>query len=139
MQTKIYREQHGRIRAVVREIVAMETAGASELEIRTALARLTGTVKIHLGAEDASLYPRLLGHPDAGVRTKAAEFQNSMGGLAAAYIAFTERWLTGTGLRSDRAAFFAEFRGVAEALATRMDREDAELYAMADRELAAAV
>lgn len=138
MQTSIYREQHGRIRQIVREIAAMESAGAADLEIRTALGRLSGTVKIHLAGEDASLYPRLFSHPDAAVRTKAKNFHDSMGGLTAAYVAFAGRWSTGAALREDRAGFFSAFRAVADALTTRMDKEDAELYAMADRELAAA-
>lgn len=138
MQTQIYREQHGRIRQLVREIVAMEASGASELEIRSALGRLTGTVKIHLAGEDSTLYPRLLSHGDAAVRGAAKQFQETMGGLAGAYLAFNEKWTTGMGLRTDRPGFFKEFRGVADALGKRMEKEDAELYAMADRELAAA-
>lgn len=137
MQTKIYREQHGRLRQIVRELAAMESSGADDLEIRRTLGRLTGTVKIHLAGEDEGLYPRLLAHPDAGVRTKAREFQDSMGGLATAYIAFSEKWMSGSRLRDERKAFFGELAGVADALGKRMDLEDRELYALADRELVA--
>ena len=136
MQTKIYREQHGRLRQILREMAAMDGSGSDDLDIRRALGRLTGTVKIHLAGEDEGLYPRLLAHPDAAVRAKAREFQESMGGLAAAYVAFAEKWTNAALMRDDRAGFFRELDGIIDALTKRMDLEDRELYAMADRELA---
>ena len=136
MQTKIYREQHGRLRQILREMSAMERSGADDLDIRRTLGRLTGTVKIHLAGEDEGLYPRLASHSDAAVRAKAKQFQESMGGLAAAYLSFTEKWTDAAALRDDRAGFFREFGGVSKALNDRMELEDNELYEMADRELA---
>ena len=138
MQTKVYREQHGRLRQIVREVTALERSDADYMEIRRMLGRLTGTIKIHLAGEDEALYPRLLTHADQAVRVKAQTFQESMGGLAGAYVAFSEKWSSAELLRNDRAGFFREFGAVADALGQRMDLEDRELYAMADRELATA-
>lgn len=137
MRTVVYREQHGRIRQKSRELEAMDAAGAAPVSIRLTLAGLSGTVNAHLANEDASLYPRLLDHPDAGVRDKAAAFQQSMGTLAGAFAAFYDQWKTPGAIEGDRAGFFAALRGVLKALRERMDLEDGDLYALADRELAA--
>lgn len=138
MQTKIYREQHGRIRQQVRAMLALEHGAADAFELQMQLGRLAGSVKMHLLAEDDGLYPRLLQHQDERVRTKAAEFQTSMGTLASAFLGFVETWRESGAIGKDRAAFFRDLRGVADALNRRMDLEDNELYALADRELALA-
>ena len=138
MHTMIYREQHGRIRQIVRDLLGCETSGASDLEVRTLLGRLTGTVKVHLTGEDSALYPRLLAHLDDGVREKAKEFHDSMGSLAGAYGAFAQKWTSGTILRDDRTGFFREFRDIADTLCRGIDLEDRELYTMADENLAVA-
>jgi Hemerythrin HHE cation binding domain len=137
MRTVMYREQHGRIRQKSRELEAMDASGSAPITIRLTLAALSGTVSAHLANEDASLYPRLLEHANADVREKAAAFQQSMGTLAGAFTAFYDHWKTPGAIEGDRAGFFAALRGVLRALRERMDLEDGDLYALADRELAA--
>lgn len=139
MQTRLYREQHGRIRQMLREMHALGSAGADDFQIRTALGRLTGTVKMHLAGEDQGLYPRLMAHADEDVRARARSFQDSMGTLFAAYVDFASKWQSGTALRDEPAAFFREFDGISDALTKRMDLEDNDLYLLADRELAGVV
>ncbi len=133
-QTKLYREQHGRLR----EHVAKMLPAADPAEKRTLLAQLAGQVKMHLKAEDDSLYPRLLAHGDPAVRVKAAELQRSMGMLAGSFTGFYEKWIKTGAIAADAAGYDRELRGVVEALANRMDMEDHELYDLADHALAAA-
>src|SRR5439155_15438238 len=48
--------------------------------VRRLVSALAGNLKIHLAMEDASLYPRLLGHHDERVRAKARRFLDERGG-----------------------------------------------------------
>ncbi len=132
--TRLYRDQHDRLRTHVTKMFEATTGS----EHKTLLAQLAGSVKMHLKAEDDSLYPRLMAHADASVRSKAAELQRSMGNLAAAFDAFYARWIKPGAIAADPQGYGTEMKSVVALLATRMDLEDRELYDLADRALQAA-
>ena len=135
-QTRIYRDQHNRLRELAGAMLALSpTAPCSEH--RTALAKLGGTVKMHLKLEDDSLYPRLLQHKDPAVRASAAALQQSMGALAGTFTSFYEHWIKVGVIDEAPAKYLDELRAVIDALAKRMDLEDRELYDMADAQLVA--
>jgi len=136
MQTRLYREQHGRLRRLAAGLLE-SAADAPAADLRTQLARLSGVIKVHLTGEDQALYPRLLQHADLEVRAKATHYQQSMGSLAGAFGTFYAAWMKAGAIEADRAGFGAELGDVLGALAARMDAEDGDLYALADRELAA--
>ena len=135
MLTRVFREQHTRIRQLASELEALNVPDLDAALVRNRLAGLSGAVKSHLAGEDRGFYPALLIHTDPAVRERAGEFQNSMGSLAGAYLAFYETWRASGAIEAGPAAFFAELHGVLEALRVRMDLEDAQLYALADRVL----
>ncbi len=132
--TRLYRDQHDRLRSHVMKMFEASTVS----EHKTLLAQLAGSVKMHLKAEDDSLYPRLLAHADPAVRSKAAELQRSMGNLAAAFDAFYARWVKSGAIAANPQGYSTEMKSVVALLATRMDLEDRELYDLADRALKAA-
>jgi len=131
MQTSIYRRQHdelGRLAGVLSSVLVTGSAA----EVRTALAQLAGVLKVHLEMEDNNMYPRLLEHRDAAVRSMAAEYQRTMGDLAPAFIEYYDRW-TETAIEGDRRGFAEATKGIAAALAARIALENDNLYAMVDR------
>jgi hemerythrin HHE cation binding domain-containing protein len=91
--TRLYREQHTRIRALCAPLATAGRASASSAEIRSALAKLAGIVKLHLRDEDMQLYPRLFKHEDRAVRDVATTFRATMGSLAEDFRSFYERWI----------------------------------------------
>ncbi len=132
--TRLYRDQHDRLPAHVAKMFDAKT----DSERKPLLAQHAGSVKMHLKAEDDSLYPRLLAHHDVAVRRKAAELQQSMGDLAGAFDAFFARWIKPGAIAADPRTYDHEMKSVVAALATRMDLEDRDLYDLADRALKAA-
>ena len=132
--TRIYRDQHNRLRSHVTKMVG----ASSDSEHKTLLAQLAGSLKMHLKGEDDSLYPHLLAHQDPAVRDKAAQLQRSMGDLAASFDAFYAHWIKPGAIAADVPAYVTELKAVIDALATRMDLEDRELYDLADRALTTA-
>jgi hypothetical protein len=132
--TRLFREQHDRLRIHVTKMLEAKT----DSEHRTLLAQLAGSVKMHLKGEDDTLYPHLLAHSDPAVRRKAAELQQSMGDLARTFDAFYAHWIKPGAIGADLSGYRTAMKGVVDALATRMDLEDRELYDLADRALTAA-
>ncbi len=132
--TKLYRDQHGRLR----ELAGKMLSATTEAEHRALLAQLAGQVKMHLKGEDDVLYPRLLAHEDAAVRTKAKQLQQSMGELATVFQSFYATWIKAGAIAGDLPGYTVAMHGVVGALAKRMDLEDHDLYDLADRVFATA-
>ena len=74
-----------------------------------------------------------LSQPDAALREVARRFQQEMGGLHAAFSAFTARWPTAAAISRDAAGFVGEARPLLAALEERIHREDRELFQLAQR------
>lgn len=135
-RTTNLRRQHDAALELVKQLAA-SIAGdrPSETEayqLSLTLARLTGLLGIHFAMEDKSLYPSLIGSGEPEAATTAAAFQEEMGGLSAAYAAFTERWKGGPrhrrGLSTVPKRSAGDIRG-----AWRSDeRENTTLYPLAD-------
>lgn len=126
--TEQYRQQHARLLELAGAISSR--LGAEPLdggEVRMELSRLAGLLKLHLAMEDEVLYPSLAASPDPEVSETARIFAEEMGGLAAAFGAYNERWAVDT-IEREPAMFAEETRRVFAALARRIDRENNELY-----------
>jgi len=98
---------------------------------------LNSTLISHLRAEDWILYPTLLTSDDANTAAIARQFIDEMGGLAAAFIAYADKW-SASAIESDWAGYCAESRDIIEDLTERIIRENRELYPLAEREKKAA-
>ena len=97
-------------------------------ELRT---KLASTLIGHLKTEDWALYPALFRHPDAKVSATARRFSDEMGGLANAFAVYSERWTTMT-IQANWRAFCLESQDIIDALVRRIEREESELYPLAE-------
>ena len=128
------REEHAHLVRIVRrlaDIVSQPTPPA-KLTLFELRRELSSTLIAHLKAEDWVLYPKLLASTDPNVATTARSFSEEMGGLSAAYLAYVERW-TATAIEQDWSAYCDDSRGIIDALGTRIERENRELYPLLDR------
>lgn len=138
MVTRPYRKQHDELVELLGRLAPSLTAEAARDRpdgARRALSQLWGKLTIHLAMEDDVLYPRLTKCGDALAEAKARSFAEEMGPLRARFEEFLARW-TELKIGDDPAGFAAETQQVIKALATRVDRENRELYPLADRVLA---
>jgi hemerythrin-like domain-containing protein len=129
------RRQHDVILALADDLVAAQESLATSAEAAgaaTRLAKLTGVLQLHLAAEDRALYPRLRASSDAAVADTARRFMREMGGLAQVYGEFEARWRSASAIQANPDGFRAETAAVLGALGTRIARENAELYPLAD-------
>jgi iron-sulfur cluster repair protein YtfE (RIC family) len=88
---------------------------------------LSSTLIAHLKAEDWVLYPRLIDSLNPKIARTARAFSSEMGGLAAVYKAYADKWTAGT-IEDEWSDYCEETRGIVEALTRRIERENRELY-----------
>lgn len=97
---------------------------AARSQLRDALVR-------HLKCEDWILYPRLMATGDDELMRVTREFEMEMGDLAADFVAYDDKW-TGERVGADWPGFCRETKIVLGLLAMRIEREERELYPLAE-------
>lgn len=103
-------------------------------EATLALARLTGVLRLHFAQEDRQLYPRLMSSADHQTATVAKAFFDEMGNLGPTYDAYAEKWRSAQAILEAPRAFAQQTSDIVAALADRIERENAVLYPIADRQ-----
>lgn len=130
--TDKFKAQHDDILQVAGEITSQLKANGDPAALRKLLSNMAGKVNFHLAMEDEALYPRLMTGGTAAVKTKAAKFKEEMGGLGRVFTDYSAKWQT-SAIRADFDGFANETRKVFGALAKRIERENNELYPLADK------
>lgn len=129
--TDKFRTQHDEILKAAGDITAQLKGQCDAAAVRKLLSALAGKVNFHLAMEDQALYPRLMESGDASVKNRAVKFKDEMGGLGKVFTDYNAKWQV-SAIRADTAGFANETRKVFGALAKRIERENAELYPLAD-------
>lgn len=111
-------------------IASPDTVKAKVADIRVALTALTGKINIHLGMEDNTLYKAMLANPKS--KATAERFQQEMGGIKTAFVAYVGKWGTPAAITGNPAGFIAETNGILTALGGRIQKEEKDLYALYD-------
>jgi hypothetical protein len=93
---------------------------------------LMGTLIAHLKLEDWALYPRLIESGDATISEAGREFQDEMGGLAPAFLAYCDKWTAAT-IAADWDGYCDDTRAILDALSNRLTRENRELLPLLER------
>jgi hemerythrin-like domain-containing protein len=135
-QTDSFRRQHQEILGLVKELqpqLDVVSLRRDAAPVATGLQRLAAMLKAHLALEDSTLYPKLVAHADPEVAATARRYQQEMGGLQTAFSNYIERWPTATSIQHEPDLFLSQTQQVVAALLARIEREDGELYPMADR------
>ena len=133
------RAEHAALIALARIVSELIHApGPPQLtELASARGRLRETLVRHLKCEDWILYPRLLATGEPELMRITREFELGIGDLAAEYTAYDNKW-TAALVAAEWEKFGRETREIFGALATRVEREERELYPLADKLYAAA-
>jgi hypothetical protein len=80
--------------------------------------------------EDEGLYPAMQKHDDENVRKTAQQFFDEMGGLKKVFSEYVERWPNAEVIQNNAEGFINETKEIFAALASRVQREDTELYVL---------
>lgn len=137
MHTGLLRQQHHEIGAIVndmrRHLLAPQRMTLATAEsLGASLAALSVKLASHFSIEDKGLYPRLLAATGTPTAAVARKFCDEMVGIVEAYHVFLAHWPDGERIHADRVRFVDECTTVFHDLSHRLDREEKELYPMAD-------
>ena len=128
------RTEHAELIKIVGEwevLIERDTPPPS-VELFDVRRRLSSLIIAHLKAEDWVLYPPLLESSDPEIARTARRFVDEMGGLAASYSIFMERW-DALSIQADWTHYRKEARAISQALGNRIVRENRELYPLVER------
>lgn len=102
-------------------------------EVRNTLSMLSGKLAVHLAMEDSNFYPSLVNHRDPSVKSIAGRFYKEIGGMKEAFMEYSKRWSTPANIQTHAQEFVIETKNLLGALSKRIEKEDLELYRIADR------
>ena len=131
MDIKNILRQHDEIFGLIKQVRAyqnQEQVKEHAFEISKALAQLAGILKVHLSSEDKFVYPVLVKHQDAVIRTTAEAFAQEMGELFKVFDAYKTKYMGASKITENAAAFIDETKTVFLALETRINKENMSLY-----------
>ncbi len=132
------REEHRELMVLARQLSAAiaNPEPAPQVELFELRRKLSSALIGHLKVEDWALYPVLFEHADPSVAKTARRFSDEMGGLASAFAVYLERWTTMT-IQANWSGFCTESADIIEVLTKRIEREETELYPLAESARAA--
>ena len=128
------REEHATLVQIVGRLAKIVAAPESPplVELYNLRRELAPTLIAHLKAEDWALYPRLMESGDPHIAATAKQFSDEMGGLAAAFGVYSQRW-DAMSIEANWNGFCLESNDIIAALTCRITRENRELYPLIDR------
>ncbi len=132
MDTSEFKDQHRELLFLVtkinndlKDVTDLKEENASAISER--LSELSGKVLHHLSMEDRYLYPNFLTHSDEAIAQKAQDFMNEMGGISDGFKSYLKKWTLGN-IKDNPSGFSSESQALFQALQTRIEREEKELY-----------
>ncbi len=129
-----FKQDHLKVLGSISELRTLAHAGVAENagSIAKMIVAMSSVIKLHLAAEDRMLYPTLAKSTQPNAAEVGKKFQHEMGSIAVAYMEFTGRWNLGTKVAADPQGFKDDANKIFKALHQRIQREDKELYPVAE-------
>lgn len=128
------REDHLTLARLFRRLgeVIEQSSPPPQVDLFALRRELLSTLLSHLKLEDWALYPRLIGSGDPAVSSTGQWFKDEMGGLAPAFLSYSEKWNAGT-IDADWAGYCQDTRSILDALRNRLARENRELLPLLEK------
>jgi len=128
------REDHAKLARLFRQLGAMVERASTppQVELFELRRELLSTLLAHLKLEDWALYPRLIESADADISSAGQAFKDEMGGLAPAFLAYSDKWNANT-IAADWSAYCKDTAAILEALTNRLIRENRDLLPLLER------
>lgn len=128
------REDHAKLATLFRQLRSIIASPRPPVQLLLFDLRreLMSTLIAHLKLEDWALYPRLIESENPAISDAGHEFQEEMGGLAPAFVAYCDRW-SATAIEVDWVGYCADTASILDALQNRLLRESRDLLPLLDR------
>lgn len=125
-----FKREHHEILDDIAALRQLTHAGVADnaAEISRRIVAMSSTIKLHLAVEDRVLYPALRNGTNASLARLGEQFQQEMGAIANAYMAFARRWNTTASVQKDPVGFRADANVALRMVYERMQRENRDFY-----------
>ena len=125
-----FKEAHIQILDSIAALRSHAHAGIAENaeQIAGLIVSMSSVIKVHLAAEDRTIYPALETTANGRLAQLGRRFQDEMVKIAADYNSFSRQWNTVGRVRADPEGFRAQANLVLRALYERVQREDRDFY-----------
>lgn len=130
------RKQHEETIRIINEISNyLTTASVAEnsQQIRALLSTLIGKVNVHRAAEDNYLYPKLLKHESKELRSLAEKYYKGFINTKDALSNYSSKWASSTKIKDNPKEFIEDTKGTFNRIIDRIEKENNELFALADK------
>lgn len=104
-------------------------------EVRSQLSRLAGKFEMYLAVKEKHFYPKLLADRNDLIRFKARHYQKYMEETIDLFIAYLSKWPHAKAIQKEPDQFVDETRAFFSSLASRINRENSELYRLVEHSL----
>lgn len=136
IRTDLLRRQHAAASEMVIRIVELIDSYAPDsgdaYRIVTQLAKLNGMLRIHFAQEDHCLYVVMIKSSNPTASCTARAFRSEMGALGDEFEAFMRQWSCSAAIATSFADFRLESWKIFAALDARIERENEQLYPLAE-------
>jgi hypothetical protein len=128
------REDHAALAVLFKQLASIVESSQppSQLVLFDVRRELVSTLLAHLKLEDWTLYPRLIESDDSGISEAGRKFQEEMGGLAPAFVAYCDKW-SANHIEAEWEDYCADTRHILAALENRLLRENRDLLPLLER------
>src|SRR5687767_1936473 len=135
-RTTTLRAQHAAAEAMIDQIytdIDQYRSDRDAFPLTLKLARLAGILRTHFAMEDELLYPLMIESDQREAALTARVFRNELVHIGAQFERFIERWSNSAAIASALRQFEFEAGMLFAALRDRIDREQRDLYPLADK------
>lgn len=133
--TDSYRKQHTELLELAVKLsgkLSKEEIQKGPEEILGILSQFASKLNMHLTMEDKALYPKLMASSNPKISQTAKEFMTEMGGIKQVVEKYIASWSLAKNISADPQKFIDESKGIITALKTRIEKENNNLYPLAD-------
>ncbi|NML17301.1 hemerythrin domain-containing protein [Azohydromonas caseinilytica] len=130
-----FKDQHTQILDSIAKLRRHAHAGIAEHadQIAQLIVSMSAVIKLHLAAEDHTLYPALEAASNPQLARLGRQLQIEMASIAADYGAFARQWNTASQVRADPEGFRAQANQVLRTLYERIKHENHDFYPAVER------
>jgi len=128
-----YKNQHKIILSLCSTLDEAAELGVNEKDMASymsVLKTLDDILSTHLESEDSYLYPNLADNEDTHIQETAQRLQTQMLPITDVYKAYKDKYILVSNILKDEGLFLKETKFLTEALYSRIEKEEKELYSL---------
>ena len=128
-----YKNQHKIILSLCSALEEAAEIGVNEKDMASyvsVLKTLDDILSTHLESEDSYLYPNLADNEDIRIQEIAQRLQTQMLPITDVYKVYKDKYILVSNILKDEVLFLKETKILAQALYSRIEKEEKELYSL---------